>query len=81
MKRLFVQSEYRNFGIGKSLAMAVISEAICLGYNKMRLDTLISLQDALKLYRKLGFYQIEPYCFNPLPGAIFMEKMLHNNNL
>jgi GNAT superfamily N-acetyltransferase len=73
MKRLFVRSEYRNFGVGKALAMAIIKEAVQLGYHKMRLDTLISLQEAIGLYRRLGFYPIEPYCFNPLPGAVFME--------
>jgi hypothetical protein len=29
-----------------------------------------------ELFRKLGFYPIEPYYEPPLPNMVFMEKML-----
>jgi hypothetical protein len=42
----------------------------------MRLDTLHEMKAARKLYSSFGFLEIEPYTFNPVEGAIFMEKDL-----
>ncbi len=42
----------------------------------MRLDTLPSMKSAVSLYRSYGFQEIEPYIYNPIPGALFMEKRL-----
>lgn len=40
----------------------------------MRLDTLPpKMNDAIRLYRSLGFKEIEPYYNNPVLGAKFME--------
>jgi len=76
MKRMFVRPEYRGLGIGRLLAERIIREALRLGYRTMRLDTLERLSGAVSLYRSLGFAQIPPYCRNPLPGVMFWEKKL-----
>lgn len=76
MKRLFVYPEYLNLGIGKSLCVELIRQAKVMGYNKMRLDTLERLEAANKLYKNLGFYEIEKYRENPYPSAKFMELKL-----
>lgn len=76
MKRLFVRPEYRGYGIGQSLANRILAEARSLGYKRMRLDTLDRLEDAVRLYRKLGFAEIPAYYENPLDGVLFFEKRL-----
>ena len=73
MKRLFVIPAYQGRGIGKALAKAVIAQARLAGYQKMRLDTIESMQAAQGLYFSLGFKTIEAYCHNPLENPSFME--------
>ena len=76
MKRLFVYDQFRGRGIGRQLCRMLIREAINLGYEKMRLDTLERMKSAIGLYKNLGFKEIEPYRFNPDPTAKYMELNL-----
>lgn len=50
-----------------------------VGYQKVRLDLANEERQpqALKLYKRLGFYSIERY--NDSPCNIFMEKSLESN--
>jgi ribosomal protein S18 acetylase RimI-like enzyme len=76
MKRLYVIPEARRNGIGNKLAEAAILRAKEMGYKRMRLDTLSSMESANHLYSSLGFRPIAPYRYNPLEGAQFYELTL-----
>jgi putative acetyltransferase len=78
MKRLYLRRQYRGLGLGRTLAEQIIREAKRLNYQAIRLDTIPSVMgSAVALYRSLGFRDIPAYCFNPIPGALFMELRMN----
>lgn len=76
MKRLFVRPPFRGRGIGRALALTLIDTARSLGYERVLLDTIDSMKEAIALYRSLDFVQIAAYRHNPLPGAAYFERAL-----
>jgi GNAT superfamily N-acetyltransferase len=77
MKRLYLRPQFRGKGLGRVLAEAVITEARSMGCSRMRLDTVEPVMpNAVAMYRRLGFKQIEPYRPNPIEGALYMELEL-----
>lgn len=73
MKRLYVRSSGRKLGLGRQLAVVLIAEAKSLGYTRMLLDTLPTMQSAQSLYKSLGFVPTEPYRFNPIEGSAYLK--------
>ena len=73
MKRLYVRRAFRRFGLGRLLAQALIDAATQAGYSAMLLDTLDEMEAARGLYAALGFEEVPPYYFNPLPGAHYLK--------
>jgi ribosomal protein S18 acetylase RimI-like enzyme len=76
MKRLYVHPEYRGRGIGRALAEAVIEYARQAGYQAMRLDTVLPRDAAMGLYYSMGFENIDPYRYNPMKNAAYLELRL-----
>jgi len=79
MKRLYIREEYRGLGLGKKLVGMIIDEAVNKNYQYMRLDTLPTMKSAQSLYLSFGFYDIEPYVYNPIQGTRFMELKLRKD--
>jgi ribosomal protein S18 acetylase RimI-like enzyme len=76
MKRLFVKDEYKMKGVGKKLVEKIIEESRIKKYERMRLDTLNTMEAALNIYYKNGFCEIEPYYNNPHNEVVYLEKIL-----
>jgi putative acetyltransferase len=76
MKRLFVRRAFRRFGLGRLLAQELMDLATQAGYSTLLLDTLDDMEAARGLYGSLGFEEIPPYYFNPIPGAHYLKVEL-----
>ena len=76
MKRLYVRPEARGLGLGRALVAAIIATAEQRGYAEMRLDSLPSMIGAMAVYRRFGFVAIPAYCYNPVPGTVYLAKRL-----
>jgi GNAT superfamily N-acetyltransferase len=76
LKRMFIRDQYRGKGLGREMLLLSFHLAKELGYSKMRLDTLDTMIPAVNLYTASGFYEIPAYCFNPIPGARYFERVL-----
>ena len=73
LKRLYVRPTFRGRNLGETLTRRIMDDARKAGYRCLRLDTLPGLKSALKLYRRLGFRETDPYYDCLVPGTIFME--------
>lgn len=77
MKRLYVRPAFRGKGFGRMLTETIIEAARDAGYRRLRLDTLPGRMDqAILMYRSLGFKDIGRYYNNPYEAAAFMELTL-----
>lgn len=61
---------------GGRLAEAALDAARSAGYAHIRLDTLSSMEKALRVYQRLGFHDIDAYRHNPLEAARYLELEL-----
>ena len=59
-----------------NLVEAVIEQGRNISYTSMRLNTNRRMPEAQKLYRSLGFEDIEPYEHFEVDGMVFMELKL-----
>ena len=76
MKRLYVRRAFRRFGLGRLLTQQLMDLAVQAGHSCMLLDTLDDMEAARGLYTSLGFVEIPPYYFNPIPGAHYLRVEL-----
>ena len=80
MKRLYILPAARGLGVGKRLVHKILDTALSLGYNKIKLDTLPSMRQAVSLYESAGFVPITPYYKTPLPGTVFLGRQLGSSS-
>ncbi|MEO5891712.1 MAG: GNAT family N-acetyltransferase [Ferruginibacter sp.] len=76
LKRMYIQPGNQNKGIGKKLLEKAFELARSCNYKIIKLDTLNTMLPAIHLYKNAGFYETPAYYYNPVPGAIYFEKVL-----
>ncbi|MCL6510848.1 MAG: acetylglutamate kinase [Anaerolineae bacterium] len=72
MKRVYVRPEHRRKGIARALAQRVICEVRARGFTQVGISTWANAQDAIALYRGLGFVDIPPFKQLPLDGVVYL---------
>ena len=73
MKRFYVRPQFRGRKLGVQLMQKIIMDAREIGYSHMLLDTLPFLEDAIRMYKKSGFYTIDRYNDSPVSTSIYMR--------
>ena len=77
IKRMFVDPQARGLKIGLLMMDAIIARGQALHLSAIRLETGISQPEAIGLYRKAGFIEIEAFApYKPDPLSMFMELKL-----
>lgn len=76
MKRLFVCSEARGSGVGRALIRAIVEAGRSAGYREMVLDTVATMEAAVRVYEGEGFVTIPPYLEPTFDGHLFFGKSL-----
>lgn len=77
VKRMFVAPRARGRGMGRELLDALERQAVELGCNVVRLDSIEPLREAMALYRSAGYVQIRDYNGNPNATA-WLERRLRS---
>lgn len=89
VQRMYIQPQARGLGAGRILVERLLKDAASLGYRTVRLESLRALDVAHRLYRSVGFREVEPYSGNSMSAyqepetlsryresAVFMECLL-----
>jgi putative acetyltransferase len=76
MKRLYVRPGFRGLGLGRMLVEGILDAARQAGYSCVLLDTLDDMESARALYAELGFEEVPPFYYNPIPGAHYLKAEL-----
>ena len=59
LQKMYLLPEGRGLGLGKSLIDNCIEKAIEFGFESCYIETMTYMEDAQKLYKKVGFYNLD----------------------
>ncbi len=76
MKRLYVRPEFRGTGLGMALAQLVVDESKKMGYTRLILDSLPSMERAVNLYTNLGFKRTDGHTQTPIKNIVHLTLPL-----
>lgn len=77
IRRMFVRDQARGTGLGRSLLDQIMVDSRRSGFERLVLNTLPAMTEAISLYRSAGFTEIEPYVDEPLEGVLYFGSDLH----
>jgi len=73
-KRMWIAKESRGLGLGKRLLDALENEARAAGATAVRLETNRALTEAISMYRRSGYVEIEPFNDEPYAHHWFEKR-------
>jgi DNA-binding MarR family transcriptional regulator/predicted N-acetyltransferase YhbS len=76
IKRMWVAPDWRGAGLGARLLRRLEEEAQRLGYGRAVLDTNRALTEAIAMYGRAGYREIEPYSLDNPYAEVYFEKKL-----
>ena len=76
LKRMYVRPEARRRGVARRLTEHAVAVAAALGFRRLRLGTLETMDAAQRLYESVGFRRIEPYRAVEFGDTVFYERPL-----
>lgn len=74
IKRMWVSADVRGRGLGRRLLADLEDRSRRLGHHMVRLDTNSNLPEAVAMYRRAGYSEIERYNDNPYPDHFFEKR-------
>ena len=75
LKRLWIVPTARGMGLAQRMMAEAEAEAKALGITCLRLDTNSVLSDAVAMYHKLGWSEIERFNEDPYPDLFFEKRI------
>ena len=75
IKRMWVSESFRGVGLGPRLLAELEAHSGRLGHRRLLLDTNRSLTEAIAMYRRNGYGEIERYNDNPYAELWFEKKL------
>lgn len=75
VKRVWVAPAARGLGLARRLMDEIEARAAQLGIRRLMLDTNSTLTEAVQLYRKTGWVQIDRFNDDPYPDAFFEKRI------
>ena len=79
LKSMRTSLQFLRQGVAATILNRIVREATTRGYSRLSLETgsMASFQPAVKLYKKYGFSECEPFAdYKPDPNSLFLTKSL-----
>jgi putative acetyltransferase len=73
IKRIYVRRDHMGPEFGPRLVRELLSRARELGFERVRVDALPTMEAAIQYYQELGFKPIRKYWEHPVDGSLFFE--------
>lgn len=80
LQKLYLDDSAKGKGYGRALMQIAEDWARAAGYKRLYLETHTNLSVALKLYEKMGFWQIEKPCFtqHSTMNRFYLKELSHD---
>jgi DNA-binding MarR family transcriptional regulator/GNAT superfamily N-acetyltransferase len=76
LKRMWIASSARGFGLGRRLLLALEDRARAFGLTTVRLETNKALAEAQALYRREGYEEVQPFNNEPYAHHWFEKRLV-----